>query len=323
MELYTLHLFAGGGGGGILADLLLGHCPVGAVEIEPFQRSILLRNQLAGNLPNFPVWDDVTTFRKDNPATGPYITRLEKIRDQLCICGGFPCQDISAANPAGKGLEGSRSGLYFEMLRIVREIRPQFVFLENSPIILTKGVEKVFKTLSEVGYHLAYGIVSGSDAGAPHLRKRWWCLGCADTEHGEELRDGIPIKTQFSRFENASDVIPYISEGAFRRRHWGCSENKTKPYAYRRGEEADNRRQRRGFEPRLDGMADGLPDWLDRNLSGDSFPENELNIPRLTKNCPNRRKRLETLGNAQVPQSAALAFLTLKQKLEEFSNEHL
>lgn len=317
MELYTLHLFAGGGGG-ILADLLLGHRPVGAVEIEPFQRSVLLRNMFAGNLPNFPVWDDVTTFRKDNPATKRYFDELIKIRDRLCICGGFPCQDISSANPAGKGLEGPRSGLYFEMHRIIGEIRPQFVFLENSPNIMVKGVEQVFGTLSELGYHLSWGIISAGNAGAPHLRKRWWCLGYAHTEFSAECAKHIATKTAFHRLKRSGRNIPKVSELSDKRdsnRETDCRREATNGHKLHF--------KARTPEPRLDGMADGLPDWLDRNLSGDSFPENELNIPRLTKNCPNRRKRLETLGNAQVPQSAALAFLTLKQKLEEFSNEHL
>lgn len=89
MELYSFHLFAGAGGG-ILADDLLGHRTIGAVEIEEYPRKVLLARQLDGNLPRFPIWDDVTTFRIDNPATESYIRRLKEVSKELVICGGFP-----------------------------------------------------------------------------------------------------------------------------------------------------------------------------------------------------------------------------------------
>jgi site-specific DNA-cytosine methylase len=87
--LETFHLFAGAGGG-ILADSLLGHKPVGAIEIEPYPRKVLLARQLDGSLPEFPIWDDVRTFRSDNPETASYIDRLKARRKGLAICGGFP-----------------------------------------------------------------------------------------------------------------------------------------------------------------------------------------------------------------------------------------
>lgn len=89
MVLNTFHLFAGAGGG-ILADLLLGHRPVGAIEIESYPRKVLLARQLDGILPRFPIWDDVTTFRIDNPDTRNYIEWLKKGGSELAICGGFP-----------------------------------------------------------------------------------------------------------------------------------------------------------------------------------------------------------------------------------------
>ena len=89
-SIVSLHLFAGGGGG-ILADRLLGRDIVGAVEIEKYPREILLSRQADGILPLFPIWDDVTTFRSDNPDTAAYIDGLRSIRDYLCIAGGFPC----------------------------------------------------------------------------------------------------------------------------------------------------------------------------------------------------------------------------------------
>lgn len=89
MVLNSFHLFAGAGGG-ILADMLLGHRVVGAVEIEEYPRKVLLSRQLDGSLPRFPIWDDVTSFTINNPNTRSYIEWLRERRRELVICGGFP-----------------------------------------------------------------------------------------------------------------------------------------------------------------------------------------------------------------------------------------
>ena len=89
MELYTIHLFAGAGGG-ILADLILGHTPIAACEIEEYPRKILLQRQLDGILPVFPIWDDVTTLRADNPECAEAFAQWKEVNRELAICGGFP-----------------------------------------------------------------------------------------------------------------------------------------------------------------------------------------------------------------------------------------
>lgn len=89
MALYTFHLFAGAGGG-ILTDLLLGHVPIGAVELNPYCRKVLLQRQRDHIIPAFPIWDDVRTMRLDNPDTQPFITALQRRSEELAICGGFP-----------------------------------------------------------------------------------------------------------------------------------------------------------------------------------------------------------------------------------------
>ena len=104
---YSVHLFAGGGGG-ILADLLEGITPVCAVEIMEYQRTVLgLR------FPGLPIWDDVRTFRADNPECAGMFADLREHRDEIVIAGGFPCQDVSCAGK-GTGLRGARSGLWTE-----------------------------------------------------------------------------------------------------------------------------------------------------------------------------------------------------------------
>lgn len=163
--LRTMHLFAGAGGS-ILADLLTSHTPVCAVEIEEYCRAVLLARQRDGILPRFPIWDDVCTF--DGL---PWRGGVE------VIAGGFPCQDISIAGK-GAGIEGNRSGLWGEMARIIGEVRPPYVFVENTPALTFRGLGRVIGDLSEMGYGARWGVVGADDAGAPHIRKRIWILAC-------------------------------------------------------------------------------------------------------------------------------------------------
>jgi DNA (cytosine-5)-methyltransferase 1 len=158
-----LHLFAGAGGG-ILGGLLLGHTPVCAVEIEPYCRKVLLQRQRDGILPVFPIWDDIKTFDGT-----PWRGRVD------VVCGGFPCQDISSAGK-GAGIEGERSGLWKEMDRVVREVGPDFVFVENSPMLTSRGLGTVLGDLAKLGYNARWGCISARAAGAPHMRNRMWIL---------------------------------------------------------------------------------------------------------------------------------------------------
>jgi len=175
--LKSFHLFAGAGGG-ILADELIGHTPIGAVEIEEHPRAVLLHRQADGSLPRFPVWDDVTTFRSDNPDTAGFIDRMREVRGELVVAGGFPCTDISCAGK-GAGIEGEQSGLWREMARIVGEVRPRFVFVENSPMLVSRGLTTVLGDLASMGYDARWGVLGADDVGAHHKRKRIWIVGHA------------------------------------------------------------------------------------------------------------------------------------------------
>ena len=159
-----LALFAGAGGG-ILGGLLLGWRTVCAVECEPYAASVLVARQNDGLLAPFPIWDDVRTF-DGRPWRG--------IVD--VVSGGFPCQDISAAGK-GAGIDGERSGLWGHMARIIGEVRPRFVFVENSPLLVGRGLVRVLADLAEMGFSSNWGIVAASDVGAPHRRERIWIKG--------------------------------------------------------------------------------------------------------------------------------------------------
>lgn len=164
---YSLHLFAGAGGG-VLADTITGITPLAAVEIEHNARKMLLRR-----FPELIVWDDIRTFRADNPECAAIFEQFREIRQELAIAGGFPCQDISPPGSC-EGIRGKKSGLWFEYARVICEIFPQFVFVENSSQLVNRGFELVLGKLAAMGYHAAWGVLEASEVGALHERSRIW-----------------------------------------------------------------------------------------------------------------------------------------------------
>ena len=158
-----LALFAGAGGG-ILGGHLLGWRTVCAVEWEEYPASVLCARQNDGLLPPFPIWDDVQSF-DGNPWRG-----LVDV-----ISGGFPCQDISAAGK-GVGIDGERSGMWGEMARIIHEVRPRYVFVENSPMLTSRGLGRVLGDLASMGFDARWGVLGANDVGANHQRDRIWIV---------------------------------------------------------------------------------------------------------------------------------------------------
>ncbi|MEW8193913.1 MAG: DNA cytosine methyltransferase [Candidatus Thiodiazotropha sp.] len=167
-----LALFAGAGGG-ILGGKLLGWTTVCAVEINVYRARRLMQRQNEGHLSPFPVWDDVRTF--------------DGHKWKGCVdvvSGGFPCQDISSAG-TGAGLEGERSGLWVEMARIIDEVRPRFVLVENSPMLTSRGLGRILGDLAEIRFDARWGSFTARDEGAPIERERLF-IACANKEYGEE-----------------------------------------------------------------------------------------------------------------------------------------
>ena len=190
-----LALFAGGGGG-ILAGHMLGWRTVAAVEIEDYPRRILLQRQADGFLPRFPIWDDICTF-DGNPWRGKVDV----------VSGGFPCQDISAAGK-GAGLDGERSGLWGEMARVIHEVRPKFVFVENSPMLTSRGLGRVLGDLASMGFDARWGVLGAADVGAPHQRDRIWIvakqkMGNSRCEYGEKRLSKSSESTQIKTSNNS------------------------------------------------------------------------------------------------------------------------
>ena len=132
-------------------------------EIEPFNQSILKQN-----FPNTEQYGDIKELQKPQ-----YVD---------IITGGFPCQDISVAGK-GVGIKGNRSGLWSEMWRIIRDVRPKYVIIENSPALLIRGFERVLCDLSKIGYNAEWECLQASDFGYPHKRERLFCVAYPNTNN--------------------------------------------------------------------------------------------------------------------------------------------
>ena len=164
-----LALFAGAGGG-ILGAKRLGWRTVCAVECEAYAASVLLARQNDGLVPPFPVWDDIRTF-DGTPWRG-----LVDV-----VSGGFPCQNISCAGD-GSGIEGEQSSLWQDMARIIGEVLPRYIFLENTRLLVGRGLTRVIADTTKLGYDCRWGIVGAHHVAAPHKRDRIWVYGeLADT----------------------------------------------------------------------------------------------------------------------------------------------
>ena len=157
--LKILDTFAGIGGFSYAAHELVGGFETTQfVEIDPFCQKVLKKH-----FPKVPCHDDIKTF---TAYPGQYDV----------ITGGFPCQDISVAGRR-EGITGqSRSGLFYELIRVIRLVRPKFVVMENVAAILNNGLDIVLGELSEAGYDAEWSIISASSLGAAHRRSRWWCV---------------------------------------------------------------------------------------------------------------------------------------------------
>ena len=274
-RLRELHLFAGAGGG-ILGGILLGHEPVCAVELEEYPRRVLLQRQRDGILPWFPVWDDVCTF-DGNPWRG----RVD------VVCGGFPCQDISSAGK-GAGIDGERSGLWSEMARVICEVRPQFVFVENSPMLTSRGLGRVLGDLASMGFDARWGVLGADDAGAPHIRKRIWILADAGLLRQHSGGTWQPLQRTGAHGETwGSPDLADPNSGDQHR--GGCAMQVGREWS-------EGQAPHHGHTGRIE--------WLP-----------EPPVGRLAHGVAHRVDQLRALGNGQVPSVAAMAWQILSARM--------
>lgn len=161
-KLRVLDLFSGIGGFSLGLERTGGFETVAFCEIEPFPRRVL-----AKHWPEVPCYDDVRTLTAECLAADGISVDV--------ICGGFPCQDISTAG-SGAGIDGSRSGLWSEYARLIGELRPQFVIVENVAALLGRGLDRVLGHMAALGFDAEWHCIPAADVGAPHIRDRVWII---------------------------------------------------------------------------------------------------------------------------------------------------
>ena len=246
--------------------------------------------------PNVPVYDDVRTLTYEQLQTDGLNVDV--------ICGGFPCQDISLAGK-GAGLDGERSGLWFEFHRLIEEIKPKYAIIENVSALRSRGLDEVLRSLSEIGYDAEWHCIPASAIGAPHRRDRIW-------------------------------IIAYPSQQ--RCNKWGSDWEKRHFLHNQNGDATESQPKREGREcwssspGEIDStkfLADTLCEGLERQWSLTSRISQELqnfsnscwwaiepDVGRVANGIPNRVDRLKQLGNAVVPQIPEL----IGKSIMEFEN---
>ena len=308
-------LFAGAGGG-ILGGKLLGWRTVCAVEWEPYPASVLCARQNDGILPPFPIWDDVQTF-DGKPWRG--------IVD--VVSGGFPCQDISAAGK-GAGIDGERSGMWSEMARIICEVRPRFAFVENSPMLTSRGLGRVLGDLASMGFDARWGVLGAADVGANHQRDRIWIVAKWRGQLSHPQHDRI------GRWEQQQESIEEATRELANARCELWNEGNTTKLDSKKEVGASssifNKPSGEGFNeqttsPRKMGNAkgSGFTTRIERQKQGESWGasigasqwwEIEPPLDRVADGMVDRVDRLKAIGNGQVPLCAATAWRILSDQ---------
>ena len=256
-----LDLFSGIGG--LTLALAPWVRPVAYCDVDGFSTATLLSSMRKSSLPAAPIWDDVRTLQKQNI---PWKVDI--------IYGGFPCQDISFAG-IGRGLEGERSGLFFEIVRLTCEIRPRFVFLENVSAITKRGLETVALEFAKIGYDCRWEIIPASRVGAKHRRKRWFLLAHSNSHFNHQKKQkGIGLSKEVQGFKWTKDSAPGNSSRASGTKRCRTMYRHAKAY-------------------------------------GENKRKSKSRVGRTVDDVPYRMDRIRALGNAVVPEQAREAFKDL------------
>ena len=272
------------------------------VEINPFCQKVLTKN-----FKGVPIHDDIQTF---NPKEGEYDL----------LCGGWPCQDISVAGQQ-LGFKGTRSSLFYECIRLLKQVRPKFAIFENVRNLLSIEEGKVFQEvlfqIAKAGYDAEWSVVSARDVGGCHLRERVWLL-CYPS-HSKYARSFTPKRLRFDGKANSSTskrknkVIQ--SEGTSKSRSSEAIQRATTDQTSN-----SNHERLEGFgrqhelqescgeeKARWSTQPYTLqPDWRGYNAEPTIRRDNDGVSKGLHSGFINRKERIQALGNAVTPQQAAI-----------------
>jgi len=278
----VLDLFSGIGGFSLGLERA-GMRTVAFCEIEPYCRAVLTKHW-----PGVPIYDDVRTLTSDR-------LRADGIVPDV-ICGGFPCQDISVAGK-GAGINGERSGLWSEYARIIGEVRPRYVIVENVAALLNRGLDRVLGDLAALGYDAEWHCIPASAVGAPHRRDRVWIIAHAE-RHGFQEREHVGRPSENQAGSKLARDTPYRMATSPDAPDTECRQRSLGGQTGRMGwlykSIQGNRRWKIASEPVLGRGADGIPDRVDRcrALGNAVVPQ----IPEIIG------RAIMTLSQAQCPE---------------------
>jgi len=270
------------------------------VEINPYSQKVLSKN-----FKGVPIHDDIKTFKA-------------KQGEYQIITGGFPCQDISVAGQQ-KGIgEGTRSGLFYECIRLLREVQPQFAIFENVRNLLSIEEGRVFQEvlfqIAQAGYVCEWSVVSARDVGGCHLRERVWII--AYPKHNGSF---TPKRLRFNDKTNSGTQK---RQNKISQPERGCESTSSETIQRATTTQITNSNQQR-----LEGLRGEhelqescgkeearwrtqpytlRPDWREYDSESCLYRRNDGVPSRMDANWRNRKERIICLGNAVTPQQAAI-----------------
>ena len=275
MTLKVLDLFSGIGGFSYAAEHLVGGFETTQfVEINPYCQKVLRKN-----FPNVPIHDDITTF---NATEGQF---------DILTCG-FPCQDLSIAGKQEGIGEGTRSGLFFEILRLARQIRPKFILFENVRNLLSHSegetFQKVLQEIAKAGFDVEWSVIPAKEVGACHKRERLWFIAYPSSVNKDRT------ESTFQAGRNTSTSSTSASTNTDSERLQGL----------------------RAKHQLREGSQEETPCWSSQPYTLDPDWRGYLSQPTIRRGddgFSNRVDRLKCLGNSIVPQVAAVPLARIKQ----------
>jgi len=279
----VLDLFSGIGGFSLGLERTGGFNTIAFCEICPKARKVLSKHW-----PNVKQYEDIRGLNNE-----------QLIADGIeadVITGGFPCQDISCAGK-GKGIKAERSGLWAEMFRLIRDVRPAWAIIENVSALRSKGLALVLQNISEIGYMCEWHCIPASAVGAPHQRDRIWIVANAMQQHETQRGECEITESQ----GDGGGIEQGRSKGDAERqgpiRGSGSSTCEDVANSMRKGLEG-LRTQLESIQEHQAGRPTGCSDEEDRS----NWWLVESDVGRVAHGVPNRVDRLKQLGNSVVPQ---------------------
>ena len=288
-----LDTFAGIGGFSYAAEKLVGGFETTQfIEINPYCQKILNKHWS-----HVPIHDDITTF-------------TAKSGEFDIITGGFPCQDISVVGLQKGITKETRSGLFYELIRVIRMVRPKYVVLENVAAILNRGLDIVLRELSEAGYDAEWAVISASSLGACHQRSRFWLVAYPNdngSSSSEECRFNCETSDATQERQNQSCQSQRSSESRN-----STTIQQTTELTY---PDSEGLQGLRGEYELQESCKERTFTWSNSGITLNPNWKGYKSKPTLCRGddgLSNRVDRLKALGNSIVPAVAAIPLQRVK-----------